>query len=277
MKTCATVLSIAALSLSFLSMPLIADDKSADQKTNSAVTHHFRTSAIEGMVVRNAAGEDLGKVKDLVIDLESGTIVYAALDFGGFIGIGDKLFAVPWDAFKIGTTDKEEHLVLATTKEKLTKAPGFDKNHWPVLSDPAWSHVDEFYGPLRTAQKSTKDGVTTVTTNKANLSKESSTKTEPLDRANTGVNARDRGTKAKTPLDQGENKADIKTTVDIRKRVVAEKMSSDAHNVKIITQEGKVTLRGPVNTADEKKKIDEIAADVAGASKVDSQLEVIKK
>ena len=82
---------------------------------------------------------------------------------------------------------------------------------------------------------------------------------------------------AKTPIDQNENKADIKTTADIRKRVVAEKMSTDAHNVKIITQDGKVTLRGPVKTEDEKKKIDEIAADVAGADKVDSQLEVIKK
>ena len=61
MKTCATVLSLAALSLSFLSMQVIADDKSADKKTNSEVTHHFRTSAIEGMAVRNAAGEDLGE------------------------------------------------------------------------------------------------------------------------------------------------------------------------------------------------------------------------
>ena len=156
MKTCATVLSLAALSLSFLSMQVIADDKSADKKTNSEVTHHFRTSAIEGMAVRNHAGEDLGKVKDLVIELESGTIVYAALDFGGFIGIGDKLFAVPWDAFKLETNDKVEHLVLATTKEKLKSAPGFDKSHWPVAGDQAWSHVDKFYGPLKTAQQSTK-------------------------------------------------------------------------------------------------------------------------
>jgi len=277
MKTCATMLSLVALSLSVLSTQLIAEEKSADQKTNSAVTHHFRSSAIEEMYVRDAAGADLGKVKDLVIDMETGTIVYAALDFGGFFGFGDKLFAVPWDAFTIGTTDNVKHLVLATTKEKLTKAPGFDKSHWPVLSDPAWSHVDEFYGPLRTAQQSTKDRGKTVTTNKAILPKDSTTKAESVDRANTGVNARDRGTKAKTPLDQNENKADIKTTADIRKRVVAEKMSSDAHNVKIITQDGKVTLRGPVTTVDEKNKIDEIAADVAGADKVDSQLEVIKK
>ena len=156
MKTCVNVLSVAALSLSFLSLQVIADDKSADQKTNSAVTHHFRTSAIEGMSVRNHEDEHLGKVKDLVIELETGTIVYAALDFGGFIGIGDKLFAVPWDAFKLEANDKGEHLVRATTKEKLKSAPGFDKSHWPVAGDPAWSHVDKFYGPLKTAQQSTK-------------------------------------------------------------------------------------------------------------------------
>ena len=99
--------------------------------------------------------------------------------------------------------------------------------------------------------------------------------TEPVDRANnTGVNVRDRGTAAKTPLDQNENKADIKITAEIRKRVVDTKMSSDAHNVKIITQDGKVTLRGPVKSEQEKQKIEEIALAVAGADKVDSQLDV---
>ena len=106
---------------------------------------------------------------------------------------------------------------------------------------------------------------------------EFSTTSDKTASTNTGVNARDRGTKAKTPFDQNEKKADIKTTADIRKRVVAEKMSSNAHNVKIITQDGKVTLRGPVKTEDEKKKIDEIAIDVAGAKNVDNQLEVEKK
>lgn len=274
MKTCATLLLVAALSLSFVSMELTADERSADQKTNSAVTHHFRTSTIEGMAVRNAKGDDLGKVKDLVIDLESGMVVYAALDFGGFIGIGDKLFAVPWNAFKCETNGKVQHLVLEIPKEKLTNAPGFDKSHWPVAGDPAWSHVDKFYGPLKTTQQTSKDGVTTVTTNKPSLLKDSSIKTEPIDRANTGVNVRDRGTKAKTPFDQNENKADIKTTADIRKQVVATKMSVNAHNVKIITQDGKVTLRGPVHTKEEKQTIEKFAAEVVGVNKVDSQLEV---
>ena len=101
--------------------------------------------------------------------------------------------------------------------------------------------------------------------------------TKPMvDRDNTAVNKRDRDGVAKTPLDQNENKVDIGITADIRKRVVDTKMSINAQNVKIITQEGKVTLRGPVKTADEKNQIEEIARSVAGEKNVDSQLEVEK-
>jgi hyperosmotically inducible protein len=102
----------------------------------------------------------------------------------------------------------------------------------------------------------------------------SSTTATASDRTNTAVNTRDRDGAHKTSLDQNENQADINITAGIRKKVVAEKMSVEAHNVKIITQDGKVTLRGPVKTDDEKQKIEEIAKDVAGADKVDSQLEV---
>ena len=90
----------------------------------------------------------------------------------------------------------------------------------------------------------------------------------------TDVNVRDRDHATKTPLDQNENKADVKMTADIRKRVVDTKMSTAAHNVKIITQDGKVTLRGPVQSAEEKQQIEEIAVEVAGADNVDNQLEV---
>jgi len=91
---------------------------------------------------------------------------------------------------------------------------------------------------------------------------------------NTATNARDRSDQVKTPIDQNENQADIDITAGIRKRVVDTPMSTNAHNVKIITQDKKVTLRGPVNSADEKQQIEAIAQDVAGASNVDSQLEV---
>lgn len=100
------------------------------------------------------------------------------------------------------------------------------------------------------------------------------TSTGPAARDNTGVNARDRDAAAVTPTDQKENKADIDVTANIRKRVVASKVSVDAQNAKIITRDGKVTLRGPVKNAIEKQQLEQIAADVAGAQNVDSQLEV---
>ena len=106
---------------------------------------------------------------------------------------------------------------------------------------------------------------TTVTANK------------PVNPDNTGVNARDRDSQTKTPIDQNENKADVKTTADIRKAVVDGKMSTDAQNVKIITQDGKVTLRGPVKSEDEKWQIEEIARRIAGDGNVFSEIEVEAK
>ena len=94
------------------------------------------------------------------------------------------------------------------------------------------------------------------------------------DRDNTGVNVRDRDDNVKTPIDQNENQADVNITADIRKRVVDTKMSTNAQNVKIMTQDGHVTLRGPVKSADEKTRIGQIAEEVAGSGKVDNQIEI---
>jgi hypothetical protein len=94
------------------------------------------------------------------------------------------------------------------------------------------------------------------------------------DRDNSAVNQRDRSDVAKTPFDQNENQADIDITANIRKQVVDSEMSVNAQNVKIITQNGHVTLRGPVATADEKTQIETIARKVAGDTNVESQIEV---
>lgn len=104
--------------------------------------------------------------------------------------------------------------------------------------------------------------------------KDATVDSRPTQPDNTAVNERDRSDAAKTPINQNENQADIDVTANIRKRVVDTKMSVNAQNVKIITQDGKVTLRGPVDSADEKKQIEDIATEVAGAGKVDSQLEI---
>jgi len=92
---------------------------------------------------------------------------------------------------------------------------------------------------------------------------------------NTARNVRDRDNRTLTPFDQGNSKADVDTTAQIRKEIIAGKnMSVNARNVKIITNQGKVTLRGPVNTAEEKRLIGEIANRIARAENVDNQLEV---
>ena len=106
-----------------------------------------------------------------------------------------------------------------------------------------------------------------------------SAKSTPTDNAavkrdNTEVNVRDRTDAAKTPIDQNENQKDIDITANIRKRAVDTKMSVNAQNVKIITQDGKVTLRGPVKSEEEKTQIEKMAHEVAGAANVDNQLEV---
>ncbi len=94
------------------------------------------------------------------------------------------------------------------------------------------------------------------------------------DRDNTAVNERDKPNGALTPIDQNENKPDLNITATVRQRILKEDVSVNARNVKIITQDGAVTLRGPVKTQAEKDLVEKIAKEVAGDSKVDNQLEV---
>src|SRR6478672_336865 len=95
--------------------------------------------------IKNAAGEDLGKIEDLMIDLDSGRIAYAVLSFGGFLKMGNKLFAVPWQALTVDTVKKV--LVLNADKSVLERAPGFDKENWPDMADPTFgSSIYKHYG-----------------------------------------------------------------------------------------------------------------------------------
>jgi sporulation protein YlmC with PRC-barrel domain len=83
--------------------------------------------------VVNAAGENLGNIQDYMLDLDSGRIAYCVLSFGGFLGLGDKLFAVPWQSMKLDTAN--HCFILDVSKERLKNAPGFDKDHWPGTAD----------------------------------------------------------------------------------------------------------------------------------------------
>ena len=116
--------------------------------TSTTVETHpnvLSTAAVLGDVVVNRAGENLGKIEELMLDLEKGRVAYAVLSLGGFLGMGEKLFAIPFEALKLDAS--REHFTLDVDKAKLKNAPGFDKNNLPQASDRTWgAEVYKFYG-----------------------------------------------------------------------------------------------------------------------------------
>jgi sporulation protein YlmC with PRC-barrel domain len=98
-----------------------------------------------GNDVYNRADEDLGDIKEIMLDVASGKVSYAVLSFGSFLGLGEKLFAVPWDALTLDTANKR--FILDIDKARLENAPGFDKDDWPDMADETWAKsVHSYYG-----------------------------------------------------------------------------------------------------------------------------------
>lgn len=102
-----------------------------DQRINA-----FTVEKIKGSKVINLKGETLGKIEDLIIDIDTGRIVYAVLESGGVLGFGDKLFPVPWES--LGALPSEGIFFLNQSKEQMEKAPAFNKNKLPDMADMQW-------------------------------------------------------------------------------------------------------------------------------------------
>ena len=96
-----------------------------------------------GSAVYNREGEDVGEIKEILLNMRSGKVAYAVLSFGGFLGRGKKLFAVPWKALTLDTEHKR--FVLNVAKERLQNAPGFDKDQWPDMADESWGEGVQSY------------------------------------------------------------------------------------------------------------------------------------
>ena len=96
----------------------------------------LKASQVIGFNVKNYQGEKLGQIEELMINPQDGRIAYAVLSVGGFLGMGDKLFAVPWEA--LTPMPEEQTFSLDVDKEKLAQAPGFDKNSWPSTASRNW-------------------------------------------------------------------------------------------------------------------------------------------
>ena len=210
-----------------------------------------KASKVMGTPVKNLQDEKLGKVENLMVDLSAGRIVAVVISSGGFIGIGDELSAVTPAALRFNT--ERDTLQLDASKEMLSAAPHFRANEWPDFGQPRYA--SDVYRAYKIEPYFATDATT--------------------DADNTRINVRDRQDQTLTPLNHGTSKADVATTAQIRKEILAAKnMSVNAQNVKIITIDGQVTLRGPVNTVEEKRLIGEIADRSTHSGDVDNQLEV---
>jgi sporulation protein YlmC with PRC-barrel domain len=146
---------LAAAMISAIGMTAHADDakRTSSGKSSAVVTkssdaqlqgRDVRASKLIGTDVKNAKGEDMGEIHDLMLDPVSQRVSYAVLSFGGVMGLGEKLFAFPVNAFK-ASADKDE-LVLNVDKERLKDAPGFEKNNWPDMNSGKYrSEVDRYH------------------------------------------------------------------------------------------------------------------------------------
>lgn len=100
-----------------------------------------------GEEVFNDKSEKLGHIKEIMLKMTDGTVAYAVLSFGGILGMGDKLFVVPWETLKLDTENKR--FILDVDRERLQNAPGFNKDEWPDMTDPASvAKVHAFYGTI---------------------------------------------------------------------------------------------------------------------------------
>jgi sporulation protein YlmC with PRC-barrel domain len=213
--------------------------------------HAKKVSALMGATVRNVQQEKLGQVENLLLDLPAGRIVAVIVSSGGFLGIGDELSAVPPTALAFAAD--RESLVLDVSKESLANAPHFRNDQWPDFAQPAYSH--SLYRAYRLEPYFTTNNVV-----------------EP---GTTTLASPDPTVSLPTPLDQGTSTSDVNITRRIRQGILDGKdMSLNARNVKVITQKGYVTLRGPVDNDEEKRLIGVIAIDIALLANVDNQLVV---
>jgi len=113
--------------------------------TGTGTRRIVSAGTMSGDSVRNLSGDNLGKVQEIMLDVNEESIAYAVLSFGGFLGMGDKLFAVPWKALTL--VQDEEHFLLDVDKKLLEDAPGFDKDKWPDFSDQKWGQgIHDHYG-----------------------------------------------------------------------------------------------------------------------------------
>jgi hyperosmotically inducible periplasmic protein len=214
-----------------------------------SVSHSWRASEIIGTNVKNAQDDIVGEVKDLVLELASEEVIAVVISTGGFLGIGDNLSAVALSTLRYDSEDKVFR--TSTPKEDLEKEPRFTSRTWPGYDK------EKATATLRSVRDKVGGDVT-----------------QP---DNTAQNERDLNGDTLTPLDQGKSESDLHMTRNIRSSIVGADLSFNAKNIKIITKDGHVTLRGVVQSQEEHEAVLRLARNHADASKITDQLKVNTK
>jgi sporulation protein YlmC with PRC-barrel domain len=251
----------------------------------------WSASTIIGYRVRNAAGENLGKVEDVVLDPVSGSIVYAVLSFGGFLGMGDKLFAIPWES--LSPAHSGDYLILDVDKETLQHAEGFDPSNWPDLMDPAWQNRTRRYfgshdsSPMRPVPKerpvvvdrevhhrtgSSVVAVVLLTLLLVGLGWLSyKISTQGWEQTKNEIRSTFQGAAyaMKETTEDATLTGKVQTSFSLSRRIPTNA------RINVDSQDGVVTLRGEVPSQDVRTHAEELARDVPGVSQVRNHLYVI--
>ena len=137
---------------------MISKDKKYEVDNLTGINHEgtlanhpvqrLTATSIIGDSVENNEGENLGSIDNLMVNLHTGLVEYAVVEFGSFLGMGGKLFAVPFKEMRINPAKKV--FVYNRDKDYLKKSPGFDKTHWPDTNDHYFDYVDNYYGTEHT-------------------------------------------------------------------------------------------------------------------------------
>lgn len=237
----------------FIAAPAMAQKPDSPGEVAQAIGKNsdsaWRASKFIGMDLVNSSKETIGEIKDVVLDLKSGKVLGVIVSTGGFLGMADTLSAVPISDLTYNAESKS--FTTSLTKAQVSEVPQFKSTEWPDLSSAS----------LGTKLRGVRDAIG------GDVSAPD----------NTAKNERDMNEETVTPVDQGNSDSDLKMTKDIRSSVVATNLSFNAKNIKIITRDGAITLRGVVASNDEHAAILKIAKDHAGSSPVTDNLEVKSK
>ena len=209
----------------------------------------WRASQVIGLNVKNAGDETIGEVQDLVLDMKSGEILAVVISSGGFLGMADTLSSVPVSVLRYDANTKAFKTKL--TKEQLGKAPQFKSSAWPDYNDATNTEALRSYRDSVGGDVSAPD--------------------------NTAQNEKPQNKDVMIPTDQGNSEKDVQITKDIRASIMAADLSFNAKNIKIITKDENVVLKGVVENHAEHESILKIARNHANSAKISDELKAKSK